>query len=319
MIPGQNRTQVGRLLLIIMLWLMLFVLAVKILAAWVTRSLSLMAESLQTLLISFSTFMSLLMTDADQPRGQSIYGHGKRETALTFVLIAVLGFIGLNVLVLSSQQLASLTQGEMPIFPVRVNLPLLQLLGIVALANLGLALLGVYQARVLSHLALRFNAGQLLKDALLTLLVLAGLLGVWWGLVWFDALLAILLVLLTAASCWNIVNWQLPLMVQQTAIAPEVLAQIVRQVGGVTHCYHIQSRGIVGRLVHVQMHLIMHPEFTQVTSLVAEHIEKAIQERYGPVQVTFYIDESITESMPLPSSPMTPEVNSQNNSTSEED
>lgn len=40
-----------------------------------------------------------------------------------------------------------------------------------------------------------------------------------------------------------------------------MIAQIARQVGGVTHCYQIQSQGIVGRFVYIQMHLIIHSEF----------------------------------------------------------
>jgi divalent metal cation (Fe/Co/Zn/Cd) transporter len=195
---------------------------------------------------------------------------------------------------------------------VRVGLPLIQLLGVVVVTSLGLALVGIYQARVLRNPALRFSATQLLKDVWLTLLVLAGLLGVWRGLVWLDVVLAILLVLLAVASCWRIVNWQLPFLVQQTAIAPEVLAQIARQVGGIKHCYKIQSRGLVGRLVYVQMNLIVHPEVRGVTSLIVQRLEGEIRERFGPVQVTFHIDDDFTELVTLNQSGMTLEVNRNN-------
>jgi Co/Zn/Cd efflux system component len=62
MTEGQNQTQGGRLILLTTLWLTLFVLSVEVSAAWATRSLSLMAELLHTLLTSFSTFLSLLKT-----------------------------------------------------------------------------------------------------------------------------------------------------------------------------------------------------------------------------------------------------------------
>jgi len=291
----QNRAQVGRIILLATLWLTLLVLSIKILAAWTTRSLSLMAESLHTLITSFSILLSLLKgTFPDRPRGLSISGHGKRETLVTFLLIALLSFVGFNLLILSGQQLAADPRGVMLTIPVRVSLPLIKLLGAVGVTSLGLGLICFYQAKILINSALRFNGKQLLKDFWLTLLVLIGLLGVGWGLVWLDVVLAILLVLLTATNCWKVLIWQLPLLVQQTAIAPEVLAQIARQVGGVTHCYHIQSRGIVGRLVYVQMHLILHPEFSEATSLIAQQIEGLIRERYGPVQVTFYIDDDLT-------------------------
>jgi cation diffusion facilitator family transporter len=314
-----TRDQASRLILFTTLWLTLFILSVKVSAAWATRSLSLMAESLHTLLTSFSTLLSLLMITApDRPKGRLVYGHGKRETLITFLLVAFLGFTGLNLLIISGQQLAAATKGQSLAFPVRVGLPLIQLLGVVVLTSLGLALVGIYQARVLRNPALRFSATQLLKDVWLTLLVLGGLLGVWRGLVWLDVVLAILLVLLAVGSCWRIVNWQLPFLVQQTAIAPEVLAQIARQVGGVTHCYQIQSRGIVGRFVYIQMHLIVHPEFTEVTSWIVERIEGIIRERYGPVKVTFYIDDDFAELANWNPSGVRPEVNGKNDRLGEE-
>jgi divalent metal cation (Fe/Co/Zn/Cd) transporter len=312
MAEGQNRAQVGRLILLATLWLTLLILSVKISAALATRSLSIMAGSLQTLLTSFSILMSLLkITLPHHPKRLSVYGHGKREAIITFLLVAVLGFISLNLLVISGQQLAIVFQGRMLIFPVAVSLPLIQLLTIVVVTSLGSTLLCLYQAKVLSNTALRFNGTQLLKDVWLTILVVVGLLGVWWGLVWLDVVLAILLVLLAVRNYWQVLSWQLPLLVQQTAIAPEVLAQIAREVAGITHCYQIQSRGIVGRLVYVQMRLIVHPAFTEVTPLMFKRIEAAIQERYGPVQVTFYIDD-IQELANLNPSGVTPEVNGQN-------
>ncbi|MGB7444705.1 MAG: cation transporter [Coleofasciculaceae cyanobacterium] len=293
MTEGQNRAKTGRLILLITLWVTLLILSIKVSAAWATRSLSLMAESLHTLLTSFSTLLSLLtIVVPDQRRQRSVYGHGKRETTVTLLFVAFLGFAGLNLLAMSTQHLATFNQGEALNLDTRATLPLIQLLGVVVVTSLGLALLDIYEAKVLSNRVLRFNANQLLKDVWLTILVLGGLVGVWlWDLAWLDAVLAVLLVILAMGSCWKILNWHLPLFVKQTAIAPEMLARIASQVRGVTHCYQIQSRGMVGRLVYVQMHLIVHPDFAGVRNLIAQQIERLIQERYGPAQVALYIDD----------------------------
>ena len=316
MTEGQNREQISRLILFTILWLTLFILSVKVSAAWATRSLSLMAESLQTLLTSFSVLLSLLRTKAPKrARRPSTYGHSKRETVITLLLVAVLGFAGLNLLIMSIQQLVITISGETLTFPANVSLPLIQLLSVVVVTSLGLAILGLYQAKVLSNTPLRFNATQLLKDVLLTILLIVGLMGVWVGWVWLDAVLAILLVLLALGSCWQIVNWQLPLLVEQSAIAPEALAQIVREVGGVSHCYQIQSKGLVGRFVQVQMRIIVHPDFTSFTSLILERIETTIQERYGSVQVTLSIDDDLTDSTPENRFALMPDVKG-NNGTS---
>jgi cation diffusion facilitator family transporter len=318
MTEGQTRAHVGRFILSTTFWLTVFILSVKVSAAWAVQSLSLMAESLHTLLAGFSTFLSLLtIPRSDRLEEPFIYGHSKRETLITFLLVAILGFAGLNLLGLSAQQLVATVQRGTSIFPVRVSLALVQLLGVMVATTLGLAFLGIYQGRILRNASLRFNASQLLKDAVLTLLVLGGLLAVWWGIGWLDVLLAILLVLLAAGSCWQVVNWQLPLLVQHTAIAPEAIAQMARQVQGVTHCYRIQSRGVVGRSVYVQMHLVVHPDFIEFTPRIAERIEQAIQERYGPVHVTFHLDDDLLESMNITAS-NPPEVNAKHDQVSED-
>ncbi|HEY9650305.1 MAG TPA: cation diffusion facilitator family transporter [Coleofasciculaceae cyanobacterium] len=310
MTEGQNHSHIGRLILFTILWLTVFILSVKVSAAWATRSLSLMAESLHTLLTSFSTLLSLLrMTAPNRPTRVTIYGHGKQETAIAFLLVALLGFVGFNLLIMSVHRMIATIQGDLLLSSVQISFPLVLLLGIVIVISLGLAFLGLYHGKRLNHSALRFNASQLLKDAGLTLAVLIGILGVLWGWNWLDVLLTLFLVPLAVVGFWRIVYWQLPLLVEQTAIAPEVLAQIAYQAGGVTQCSQIQSRGIVGRLVYVQMHLILHPEFRGITSIILERIERMIQEEFGAAQVTFYIDDDRLEFPDSNHSPFNSDVN----------
>lgn len=318
MTEGQNRARVGRWILFATLWLVLFILSVKVSAAWVTRSLSLMAQSLHTLLIGFSTLLSLLAVAVPgHAKGRSVQGHGKRETVLTFLLFAFIGFVGFNLAILSSQQLVVVMRGEILAFPVSVSLSLIQLMGILIISGMAFAVVGFYQAKTLSNVAVRFIASQVLRDTLLTILVLGGLLAAWRGLVWLDALLAILLVLLAVGSCWQVVSWQLPFLVQHSAIAPEAIAQIARQVGGVTHCYHIRSRGLVGRFVDVRMRLIVHPEFAKSAPIITARIENAIQKRFGPARVTLYIDDDVTKPSALKLSPSKLEDNDENYLTEE--
>ncbi|NER24286.1 MAG: cation transporter [Symploca sp. SIO1B1] len=292
---GRNSNRATRLILFITVWVTLIVLLVKVFAAATTRSLSLMAESLHTLLATFSAFLGLLTINAQNlSTGESVYSHDKREAALTFLLAAFLSIAGVKLWETAVQQWKFATEGESLIFPVLVSLPLIKLLGILVAISLSLLLLSMWGARVFKSQLLRFNALQQLKDIGLTVLVVLGLVGVWWDLVWLDVSLAAVLVLLTVGNFWQMVNWQLPLLVQQTAIAPEMLAQIACQVRGVTHCYQIQSRGIVGRFVYIQMHLVLHSEFAEAIDDIAEQIEADIQMYYGPIQITFYIEQNST-------------------------
>ena len=280
---------VSRQVLLIMLWLTLLVLAVKVWAGWATGSLSLLAESLHTLIDSFSTVLSLIAVAAPyRSSGREIWGHGKLETGLTLMLVAALGIASFGILGGAVWQLATVNLPTA--LPVQVTLPLLYLLTIVLLVNVGLALFERQLAQRLESSALRWNAHHILQDSWLTLILLIGLVGVWQGYRWLDPLLAIVMVVTAGMSCWRVLNWQLPMLVQQTAIAPEAIAQLVKQIQGVTHCYHIQSRGIVGRQVLVQMRLVLHPEFVGAAQWIMEQIEAAIRDRYGPVQVLIYLD-----------------------------
>ncbi|MBE9178888.1 cation diffusion facilitator family transporter [Oculatella sp. LEGE 06141] len=291
MTEARNRRRASFQLLLVTLWITLLVLAVKIWAGWATRSLSLLADALHTLIDSFSIGLSLLaVTSAPRPIGREVWSYGKRETAGVLLLVAFLGFSGFNLLNLSVEQLQAATQNQPLPFPTQIDLPLVQLLGVAVAINTCLVLFERYESRVLESSALRLNADHMLRDTWLTIVVLVGLVGVSQGFVWLDPMMAIALVGLTVISLWRVLNWQLPLLVQQVAIAPESLAQIAYQVEGVTQCHHVRSRGLVGRQVLVEMHLILHPEFMSAANLIAERVEGAIRERYGPVQVKIHAD-----------------------------
>ncbi len=286
----QGRRRASRQVLLASLWLTLLVLALKVWIGWATQALSLIAESLHTLIDSFSTLLSLVTVSSRYSSGRDGWGHGRLESALSFLLVAFLGFASFSLLLVSIQQLEAIATNSPEVLPVRINLPLIQLLGVVMAINFCLASFELYEARVLESPALRFSANHLFQDSWLMILVLAGLIGVWRGYVWLDPILAIVMILTAIASFWRVVNWQLPSLMRQIAIAPEALAQTIHQVDGITHCYAIRSRGIVGRLVFVEMRLILHPEYMGVAQSIAERVERAIRDKYGPAKVVIYID-----------------------------
>lgn len=291
MTEAYSRRRASHQVLLATLWLTLLVLAVKVWAGWAAKSLCLLAESMHTLIDGFSTLLSLLaIATPGRLSGREVIGHGRAESTGMLVLVAFLGFAGLSLFGIASQQLEAVTRNVADPFDVTMSLPLIQLLGVVMAVHLCLAFFERYEARVLESGVLRLNATHMLQDSWLSLVVLVGLVGIWRGYLWLDPLLAILLVLAAIRSCWRVLNWQLPLLLRQIAIAPEVLAQIARQVEGVTHCYRVQSRGIVGRYVFVEMHLILHPEFMGAARVIAERVEGAIRERYGPVQAIIHVD-----------------------------
>jgi cation diffusion facilitator family transporter len=287
----KNPLGASRQVLLVMLWLTLLILAVKVGAGWSTGSLAVLAESLHTLIDGFSTVLSLIaLSSPHRPVGREIGGHGRLETVLVLLLVGLLGFGCISLIALSVQQLgASSVLSAFP--PVMVPRRVIGLLTVVWVGQMGMALFQHRLARMLQSSLLRLNARQVLQDAWLTVLLLMGLFGIWWGYSWLDPLMTIALVITAMMSCWRVLNWQLPLLVRQIAIAPEAIGQIVRQIQGVTHCYAVRSRGVVGRQVFVSMHLVLHPEFMGMKQRIVQQIEGSIRERYGPVQVKVVVDD----------------------------
>ncbi len=79
-------------------------------------------------------------------------------------------------------------------------------------------------------------------------------------------------------------------VVEQTAIAPDVLAAIAQNVDGVKRCDRVRSRGIVGQFVYLQMHLIIDHRYEPLTHEVVRELEAELRRRYGALQVTFYVE-----------------------------
>ncbi|MGK7890554.1 MAG: cation diffusion facilitator family transporter [Leptolyngbyaceae cyanobacterium] len=277
------------------LWITLVMLVIKLWLGWRTQSLAILAESLHTLLDSLSTLLSFLALSNDDRLGwHQVWSHGKREIMGVLAVVAFLGFSSFSLLLMAAQSLETLGDQELTVAG-----PSLQLLGLITIITFALALFKRYRGQTTEFALLRLNAQHTLRDSWLTLLVFLGLIGVRLGYGWLDPLMTVLLVLTLVGSSWQLINWQLPFMVQQVAIAPEVLAQMAKQVEGVSHCYKVRSRGLVGRRVFIEMHLGVHPEFMGIARIIAQRIEAMIRTRYGPVKVDIFIDPETEPDTPM--------------------
>ncbi len=112
------------------------------------------------------------------------------------------------------------------------------------------------------------------------------------GYLWFDPLLAVILVLLAAGSLWKMLHEQLPMLLKPTAIAPEAIAQIACQTEGVTRCTRILSRGMVGRQVWIELHIALHPEYMTIASSIGDRVERSLRDRYGPIRAQIWLDQT---------------------------
>ncbi|MBE9065952.1 cation diffusion facilitator family transporter [Leptolyngbya cf. ectocarpi LEGE 11479] len=294
---GQQR-QICYRLLLMMLWANLVILTIEVTAGWASHSIGLLAEALHTLIDVFSMVLSLTAVASPQRTlGREIWGHGRGEAGGALILAAILGFFGVNILLVAVGQLEAAMQGANVPFPVEVTVALIQLVMAMVVIALMVALWVSYQGRYLHSVGLKLTTQHVLGDGWLSIAMLLGLVGIWRGHTWLDPLIAIALIILTLHSFWRVLNTQLPMLLRPTAIAPESIAQVVTTVEGVTRCNRIRSRGMVGRHVWIELYLAVHPEFLTMAHTISERVESALRHHYGPVSAQIWIEQDYTLSL----------------------
>ena len=188
MTPGEYQRRMSSRLLLTTLWATLLLLAVEVLGGWANKSLTLLSESLHTLVDGFSTILSLMALNSPQRQmGREVWGHGRTEVAGTLMLCAFLGFTGVSVLLVALQQVFQAMTGGDASFLVNLEPRVLQFTAAMVILNVALGIYSSYQARILENLPLQLNTQHFLKDAWFSILMLMVLLAVWQNQLWLDA------------------------------------------------------------------------------------------------------------------------------------
>jgi cation diffusion facilitator family transporter len=287
-----NRAEVRKVLLITLL-LNLIVMGLKIMVGIGTGSLSILADALHSVTDSANNVLGLVTShlsspipDRDHP-----YGHQKFE-AIGALGIAV--FLGIACFEIFKGALERLFT---EIKAINISDTEIWILLIVLGINIFVAF---YERRVGQRIKspiLIADAHHTMSDVWVTIMVLAGLIGVWQGnqlnlpqLQWLDIILAFPVALLVFWSGWNVINSNLPWLVDQMAIAPEAIHKIVMQVPGVINCHDIASRGLLGRQVFIEMHLIVNQNDVEKAHEITEAVEKILEKNFSPVRVIIHIE-----------------------------
>ncbi|MBU6228606.1 MAG: cation diffusion facilitator family transporter [Cyanobacteria bacterium REEB459] len=298
-------------LLLTSLWATLLLLVVEAIGGWASHSLTLLAESLHTLVDSFSTILSLVaVTSPQRQMGREVWGHGRAEVAATLILCAFLGFTGTSLLFIALSQMLKTLQGIADPFTVSLPIQVLWFTAAMVILTISLGIYASYQARNLNSLALKLNSHHFLADAWLSLTMVGVLMAIWQHQLWLDPVYSLVLLPLVARSLWRVLNDQLPMLLRPTAIAPEAIAHLVTQVDGVVQCTRIRSRGMVGRQVWIELNLVLHPEFLASAEPIGEQIEARLRHQYGPLRTRIWVEGAATQTYqylrPDPSYPRPP-------------
>ena len=62
------------------------------------------------------------------------------------------------------------------------------------------------------------------------------------------------------------------------------------RVPGVLNCHSIASRGLLGRQVFIDMHLIVEPKDVVSAHDITEVVEQKLEQAFGPIRVTIHVE-----------------------------
>ncbi|MBC1221343.1 cation transporter [Nostoc sp. UCD121] len=281
-----NRAEVRKVLIITLL-LNLFVMGLKALVGYWTGSLSLLADALHSVTDSANNVLGLIASkfSSPQPDREHPYGHSKFEAVGALGIASFLGIACFEILQGAIERILK-GGGE----PVRISPPELWLLLIVLGVNIFVAFYERSVGRRVGSSILIADATHTMSDIWVTISVIGGLIGVWLGYQWMDLVLAFPVALLVFWSGWSVLKENLPWLVDQMAIAPEVIHAIATSVPGVINCHDIASRGVLGRQVFIEMHLIVDASDVETAHHITEEVESRLEERFRPVRILIHVE-----------------------------
>ena len=277
-----------RRVLWITLALNIVVCAIKAGVGFLTGSLAVLADALHSLTDGANNVLGLVVTkwSTPPPDREHPYGHQKFEAMGAMAIAGMLFVACFEVLKAAAERLWSAAHSH-----VAMDLPSLGLLVLVLGVNLFVTLYERSEGRKLNSPLLLADAQHTLGDIWITIGVLAGAAGIWLlGWQWLDLALAVPVAAAVLWSGWAVLRANLPWLVDATAIAPESIEQIALSVQDVVDCHDITSRGLIGRQVFVEMHLVTGAKDVETSHRITEEIERKLNERFGPVHATIHVE-----------------------------
>jgi cation diffusion facilitator family transporter len=281
-----NRAEVRKVLIITLL-LNLFVMALKAAVGWSTGSLSLLADALHSVTDSANNVLGLIASkfSSPYPDREHPYGHHKFEAVGALGISAFLGIACFEILQGAVEKI--IKGGQV----VKISAPELWLLLLVLGVNIFVTFYERGVGKRVGSPILIADATHTMSDVWVTIAVLGGLIGIWWlNYQWLDMVLAFPVALLVFWSGWSVLKENLPWLVDEMAIAPEVIHGIAVAVPGVINCHDIASRGVPGRQVFIEMHLIVDTPDVEIAHRITEEVEGRLEERFSPVRVLIHVE-----------------------------
>jgi cation diffusion facilitator family transporter len=291
-VATDNRPKI-RKVLILTLVLNVVVMAIKATLGVLTGSLSLLADALHSVTDGANNIIGLVANQfaSPKPDREHPYGHQKYDALGALAVTVFLCIASFEILSSAIERI--FVGGD----AIKIDSGALWILLIVLGINIFVAYYERYMGKKLGSAFLVADAQHTMSDIWTTLMVIAGLIGVWLGRKWnvpqleaLDVVMAFPVAVLVFHSAWEILKENLPWLTDNMAIPPEKIRSLAMSIPGVMNCHAIASRGVVGRQVFIEMHLIVEADDVKTAHQITEEVEAKLEQYFSPVRTVIHVE-----------------------------
>ena len=269
---GARQGDVRRVLWTVLALNLLVTVAKVALGVW-TGALSVVADGFHSLVDSSSNLVGLaaLRLAARPADERHPYGYQRYETLGALAIGLLMGVSAWEIL---REVIARLVDGELghispwAVYGMLLALPI----------NLFVSWWEGRRGRALNSEILLADAAHTRTDVLITLSVIAALVGVRLGAAWLDPLAALVVVGFILRAAWGIVSEAARYLADARVVDHEAVARLAQEVPGVRYVHHVRSRGKPGA-AFVDLHVKVAPEMsTEQAHAIATEVERRLRQ-----------------------------------------
>ena len=266
----------------------LLVLILKTIVGLSTGSMAILADAVHSLtdltnnvIAWFVMHFSTLPADREHP-----YGHRKFETLAVFVLASILVVLAFELI------LNAIRKEETEVATSGIELAIM--LGVLVI-NILITIWQHRWAKRLDSDILRADATHTFADVLITSVVIGGWQLSAMGYAWVDRLCAIGVALLVFYLAYNLFRRAVPVLIDQYAIDPQELSNIIGNVHGVKNVYRIRSRWI-GKTCAIDLVISVDPALsTEESHDITDKIESIIEKRFDTSDISIHVEPETSQ------------------------
>lgn len=274
--PARLKTQISRVLIIEGLANLLMI-AVKIWVGLSSGSLAVLSDAVHSLTDLANNFVAWIVVQFsfNPPDNNHPYGHRKFEMLAVFFLASLLCILAFELFVRVFQS----SHEHVTAKPWEIGL----MLGVLCV-NILVSRWQAYKAKQLDSSILKADAQHTFADALATLAVISGWLLSAAGWVWMDKACALAVGLLVLYLAYDLFRQAAPTLVDEVAISPEEVADVVNKFEDVQEVYNIRSRHYgQSTMLDLKIRLATHITVAEAHTITQE-IKTCLRQRFGAIE-----------------------------------